>query len=214
MKALFATVSTAILMFGGMACATTAGSDFHSTPAHYKPVLPPVETVAHVDLENYIGKWYEIAMIPHYFERMCVTRTTAEYEILPDGFIKVLNSCEKADGQRQVAEGRAKVADPSNAKLKVTFVKIAGKYFFSILGIPVSGKYWIVELGPDYSYSIVADPTRDYAWILSRTPSLDMATLRHIDEVLRSQHYDTCRLLTTPQDGGLQVRKPLCQVIQ
>ncbi len=176
--------------------------------------LPELKTVAHVDLEQYIGKWYEIATIPRNFEKVCAGRATAEYNILPNGSVRVLNSCDKANGKRKVAEGRALVTDSnSNAKLKVSFLHFANRWFFSLLGLKVSGDYWIVELGPDYSYSIVGHPSRGYAWILSRTPALDTATLKHIDGVLRSQGYDTCKLMTTIQDGGLSERKRLCDVV-
>ena len=33
---------------------------------------PPLPTVASVDLSRYLGRWYEIALLPNRFERQCV----------------------------------------------------------------------------------------------------------------------------------------------
>ena len=44
----------------------------------------PVETVPHVDLSRYAGKWFEIARFPHRFQKDCVG-STAEYRLRADG---------------------------------------------------------------------------------------------------------------------------------
>jgi apolipoprotein D and lipocalin family protein len=71
--------------------------------------LPPLETVAHVDLARYVGTWYEIASFPQSFERGC-TATTAAYTLRPDGEIDVLNRCRQGsvDGKEKTALGRAR----------------------------------------------------------------------------------------------------------
>ena len=171
--------------------------------------LSPVKTVAHVDLERYIGKWHEVASIPQWFQKDCVANTTAEYSLAEDNFIRVYNSCEQENGERKIAEGRAKVVDnESNSKLKVTFVKIF-KWIFAF-----GGKYWILDLAPDYSYAVVGDPTREYAWILSRSPLLPYDKLVSAELALKAQGYDTCKVITSIQDGGFTENKPLCQVIE
>lgn len=173
--------------------------------AHAKQELP---VVPFVDLNQYLGKWYEIAAIPQSFQKKCVANTMAEYSMSQNqNLIKVVNSCEKADGTRDVAEGRAEVVDKtSNAKLRVTFVNFFGWIF------AFGGDYWIVDLAPDYSYAIVGHPDRTYAWILSRTPNMAISELKKLEAKLKSLGYDTCQLLTSVQAGGLQERKPLCQL--
>ena len=119
-----------------------------------------LEVVPHVELEKYLGKWYEIAHLPAKFEEGC-NETTATYTLSKDGSISVLNQSTK-NGKIKQAKGKAKVVDKnSNAKLKVTF-------FW-----PFYGDYWIIKLGNDYDYSVVGTPNRKYLWILSRTPHLD-----------------------------------------
>jgi len=168
--------------------------------------LPPVTTVSSVDLQEYIGTWYEIAAIPQFFERKCVGNTTAEYALTPKNQVSVVNSCETKSGKLSIAEGRAKIVDPTtNAKLKVTFVYFLGwRYLFG-------GDYWILALGDRYSYAVVGSPNRKYAWILSRTPELAPSLLAEATQALTLQSFDTCNLIFTPQKGGHQERTPLCK---
>lgn len=154
--------------------------------------LPPVQTVAHVDLSRYLGTWYEIANFPQSFQRGC-TATTATYTLRADGGIDVLNRCRKGsiDGEEKSALGRARVVDrATNAKLEVSFFR------------PFWGDYWIMDLSDDYSYAVVGHPGRDYLWILARTPTMAEATYQGIVERLRAQGYETSRLVRTLQVAG------------
>lgn len=143
----------------------------------------PLDTVSHVDVNRYMGKWYEIASFPAWFQQDC-TGTTATYSLNPDGTVNVFNRCFKKalDGSEDNAEGSAYVVDSkTNAKLKVSF-------FW-----PFYGDYWIIDLADDYSYAVVGHPNRKYLWILSRTPYLS------------KQIYDT--LLLKIQQKGFDISK-------
>jgi len=146
--------------------------------------FPELVTVKQVDLNKYVGLWYEIAKIPNSFQDQCAYGTTAEYKIDEDGDIIVTNSCYDDEGKIDVAEGLAKVVDKkTNAKLEVSF--------FSILGIrPFWGDYWIIGLDDNYQWAVVGTPNRKYGWVLSRTPSLPDSTMENIFEILKSQHYN------------------------
>ena len=154
--------------------------------------LPPLEAVQQVDLERYLGTWYEIASYPQRFQKGC-TGTTATYTLRDDGEIDVLNKCRKEslDGPEDVAEGRARVVDrESNAKLEVSFFG------------PFWGDYWIIDLGSDYEYAVVGHPSRDYLWILSRTPTLDDDTYDGILSRLEEMGYPLEPLEKTLQPAG------------
>ncbi len=168
---------------------------------------PPVQTVDYVDLDRYLGTWYEVASIPQSFQKKCVKNSQAVYSRVTDTRIKVVNSCRTKSGKTDVATGRAKVVDrDTNAKLRVTFVKLL--YWVFAFG----GNYWVIDLAPDYSYAVVGDPKREYAWILSRSRGISPESLATAVESLKANGYDTCKLLTTVQDGGFQQRKPVCEV--
>lgn len=169
---------------------------------------PPVSTVNFVNLQQYLGKWYEIAAIPQSFQKQCTGNTTAEYAIVEDGLISVVNSCDTASGQRSVANGRAKIVDTTtNAKLKVTFVNFLGWQFL------FGGDYWILAIGENYSYAVVGAPGRDYAWVLSRTPEMNKELIIEANQILVMQGFDTCQLISTIQTSGLLVKTPLCQLV-
>jgi len=151
---------------------------------------PPLDVVTRVDLQRYTGKWYEIASFPQYFQRGCVA-TTATYTLREDGRLDVLNQCrdESFDGKLRQASGIAWVVDPSesSAKLKVRF-------FW-----PFAGDYWIIELDPDYQYAVIGHPSREYLWILSRTPTMQADRYARVLERIESHGYTLDRLDLTPQ---------------
>jgi apolipoprotein D and lipocalin family protein len=151
---------------------------------------PPLQVVDEVDLARYLGRWYEIASFPQRFQEGCVA-TTAHYSLRDDGRIRVENACRDGsfDGDLRRAEGVAWVVDPaaSSAKLKVQF-------FW-----PFRGDYWIIELDPDYRHAVVGHPSRDYLWILARTPTMDAADYAALLARIEAHGYDLARLKATPQ---------------
>lgn len=159
----------------------------------------PMNNVSNFEVQRYLGQWHQVAAIPAWFQSDCTAHTTASYAPGKDGLIEVLNSCETANGSLKQAEARARfLAMSSDGKLEVTFVKVLGFWVWL-----AAGDYWIIGLGPDYQWSVVGHPSRDFAWILARSRSLDMQTLLEISHILEREAYDTCRLLlTTPERRG------------
>ena len=151
----------------------------------------PVRSVPSVDLRRYVGRWHEIARFPNSFQRKCARETTAEYELLPGGDIRVVNLCRGADGQVIRAEGRARLADRDGptSRLKVRFAP----GFLSFLPM-VWGDYWVLDLTDDYGAALVGTPSREYLWILARTPQLDEATYQRLLATATAQGFDVTRL--------------------
>ena len=90
-----------------------------------------LRTVDFVDLQRYMGRWYEIAALPNFFQRQCVRDTTADYRLRSDETVAVTNRCRKEDGTVDEAQGIARLVDPAtNSKLEVSFVSVFGKYLF------------------------------------------------------------------------------------
>ncbi len=150
---------------------------------------PELQVVPFVDLERYLGKWYEIARYPHSFEKGCFA-ATAFYEKLDEKNIKVTNKCQKGsfDGELIDAVGRATVADKAtNAKLQVQF-------FW-----PFKGNYWIIELDENYEYAVVSEPNRQYLWILSRSSKLSAQTINLLKDKIQKKGFDLSYLIMTPQ---------------
>jgi len=149
-----------------------------------------MNVVAEVDLERYTGKWYEIASFPQFFQRGCVA-STATYALRDDGRLDVLNQCrdESFDGKLRQAEGVAWIVDPSESKAKLKV-----RFFW-----PFAGDYWIIELDSDYEYAVIGHPSREYLWILSRTPTMPADRYARVLEQIESHGYALDRLNRTPQ---------------
>lgn len=148
---------------------------------------PPLDTVPHLDLKQYLGKWYEIVRNPLSFEKDCVG-VTAEYSQREDGDILVLNSCRKnqCQGKLKVAKGKAKIVDAkNNSKLKVSF-------FW-----PFYSPYWILEVDVNYKYAVVGTPNRKYFWILSRTPQLNSEIVQTLILKYSKMGFDLSKLIYT-----------------
>ncbi len=156
------------------------------------PKTKPLEAVGYVDLQRYLGKWYEIATIPQRFQKGCVG-VTAEYSLRKNGDIQVVNTCLEGtlDGKVRQARGKARVVDrTTNARLKVTF-------FW-----PFWGAYWVIELDDDYQWAVVGHPSRKYLWILSRSPQMDEALYARLLESIADKGYDLAGIVKTLQSGG------------
>lgn len=147
---------------------------------------PPLKTVERVEIEKYLGVWYEIARYEHFFEKGC-SDVSATYTLREDGKIDVLNSCTK-DGEITTAKGIAYATDESNSKLKVSFFR------------PFYGDYQILMLGENYEYAVIGEPSREYFWILSRSKKLDEKTTAFILNAMPSLGYDAKELIWTPQN--------------
>ena len=145
------------------------------------------DTVPHVDIQSYLGTWYEQAVIPYYFERGC-TKTKAVYSLNKDGTIRVDNSCVR-NGKVTENVGKAIPEDSTNAKLKVEFVQT----------LDVGGQYWIVRLGKDYSYSVVSSPNYRFLWILYRQPVMPEDQYRQIIADLEKDGFPVNKLERTQQ---------------
>ncbi len=146
-------------------------------------------TVSDLDLNRYLGTWYEIARYDNSFERGLVG-TTANYSLREDGKIKVVNQGyeDSLDGKFSEAIGKAKVPNPEDpAKLKVSFFW----FFYS--------DYFVMELDEDYQWAVVGSSSDKYLWILSRTPQMDENVYQDLLQRLSNRGYDTSKLLKIPQ---------------
>ena len=146
--------------------------------------------VKELDIQKYLGKWYEIARFDHSFERGLVG-VTAEYSMRDDGKIKVVNSGYKnsLDGKFSQAVGKAKIPDPINepAKLKVSFFL----FFY--------GDYYVMELDKEYQWVLIGSNSDAYLWILSRKPQIEKELYNELLDKLQKRGYDVSKLIKVEQ---------------
>lgn len=150
------------------------------------------KTVTPVDdfkLQNYLGKWYEIARLDHSFEEG-LSQVTAEYTLRDDGGVAVLNKGFLAEkNQWKEAEGKAYFVNrDSEGYLKVSFFG------------PFYGSYVVFALDKtDYQYAFVSGPNTDYLWLLARTPSVDQSIIDTFVSMAKERGFETDRLIFVEQ---------------
>lgn len=153
----------------------------------------PLQSVASLDVQRYLGRWYEIAKFPNRFQRQCVADTSAEYSERTDGRLQVLNQCRLQSGDMERAIGVARVIGaPDSAKLKVRFAPA----WLSVLPW-VWGDYWVVDIDEGYGLVAVSEPQREYLWILARTPQVDTARYTSLLGRLRAMGLEVDKLVPT-----------------
>jgi apolipoprotein D and lipocalin family protein len=177
-----ALATTLALLLAGVAVPVTALAQ----PA-------PLQSIAKLDLPRYMGQWYELARYPNRFQSQCSGAASANYSVLPNGNVQVVNRCPQADGKVDEAIGEARRVGPDgSARLQVRFAPA----WLSLLPM-VWGDYWVVELDADYQLAIVSEPKREYLWVLSRQPKLEPQAWTALNTRLQALGFEPARLLRT-----------------
>ncbi|MCQ2341153.1 MAG: lipocalin family protein [Paludibacteraceae bacterium] len=145
--------------------------------------------IASVDLDRYLGFWYEIARFDHSFERNR-DNCTAFYTLNTDGTIRVENKGWKGDNEK-VSIGKAKTTD-TPALLRVSFFG------------PFYSDYRILMLDADYTVALVGSKSDKYLWILSRTPMLDGIKTQAVLNEAQQRGYNTSKLIWVDQSKNMQ----------
>jgi apolipoprotein D and lipocalin family protein len=145
----------------------------------------PDHTVSNVDLNRFQGRWYEIAAIPHWFEKNCEC-TTSEYSNRGN-YLEVTNSCRK-EGKSHVRRAKAyPVPDSGNSQLKLQYLW------------PLQRDYWIISRDEDYQYAVIGHPTKKYLWLLAREPHIDNAMYESMVSIAQASGYEVDKLEKTNQ---------------
>ncbi|MGN0859471.1 MAG: lipocalin family protein [Stenotrophomonas sp.] len=168
-----------------------------ASPLGWASTGTPNRPVDAIDLPRYTGLWYEIAHLPMYFQRHCVSDTTALYTAQADGSIAVRNRCRDADGHFRQADGQARQGEAGSARLKVRFAP----GWLSWLPL-VWADYWVIALDPQYRWAMVGGPDADTLWILSRSHQLPPQTYHSLVEQARAMGYPVERLQQTVHTAG------------
>lgn len=141
-----------------------------------------IPAVSKFELSNYMGRWYECARLPNWFEKD-MTNVSAEYSLMDDGSVKVVNSGYK-NGKLKTITGKAKYAGKnSSGELKVSFFR------------PFYSPYRIIKLAPDYRYSVVCSGGRKYLWVLARSEKIAPEDWQEIMDFLHENNFETGKLI-------------------
>lgn len=152
-----------------------------------------LNTVDKIELDRYLGVWYEVARKPMYFQNQCDRDVSATYTLNENGNVTVDNRCYSKDGKLKQSIGEAFVQNaPFNSKLKVSFLPEAVRW------LPIGrGDYWILKIDDHYQTVLVGEPRRKYMWVLSRSAQVDQATVKEYLEYAKSLGYDLSDIIHT-----------------
>ena len=152
-------------------------------------------TVEKVELDKYLGVWYEVARKPMYFQNKCDRDVSATYTLNENGNIGVDNRCYSKDGKLNYSVGEAFIQNaPFNTKLKVSFLPE------SVRWLPVGrGDYWVLKIDDAYQTVLVGEPRRRYLWVLSRSAHPDQAVVKEYLDYAQSIGYDIGDVIYTKQ---------------
>lgn len=155
-----------------------------------------VHPVSGFKVERYLGTWYEIVRLDHSFERG-LSDVTANYRTRPDGGIGVLNrGYDTKKGEWREANGIAYfLGSPDIASLKVSFFR------------PFYGGYHVMALDPDYRWAMIAGPSHEYFWILSRTPQLPAEELERLLQTARDAGFNLTGLIRVTHQNSAHLGK-------
>ena len=149
----------------------------------------PIEPVAHVDLDRFMGDWYVIASIPTPFERGAYNAVES-YALEQDGRIGTVFRYRK-DG----FEGGLQTMTPTGFVREGTGNAVWGMQFVW----PIKAEYVIADLDPEYRWTLIGRSKRDYLWIMARTPTLPTAEYDALVAKAKALGYDTSKLRKVPQ---------------
>jgi apolipoprotein D and lipocalin family protein len=154
-----------------------------SIPENIKPV-------DNLQVERYLGRWYEIARLDHSFERGLIS-VTAEYSLLPDGGVRVLNrGYSTKENKWREAQGKAYFVNRSDQG----FLKVS---FFG----PFYGSYIVFELDQEnYSYALVCGPDKSYLWFLARSPKINEELKNRLIAKAATLGFETGKLIYVKHD--------------
>lgn len=153
----------------------------------------PLVAVDKVELDRYLGVWYEVARKPLYFQKKCDRDISATYTLNENGNVVVDNRCYSKDGTLNQSLGEAFVQNaPFNSKLKVSFLPEGIRW------LPVGrGDYWVLKIDEDYQTVLVGEPKRKYLWVLSRTKNPDEAVIQHYLDYAKTLGYSLNDIIRT-----------------
>ena len=172
-------------------------------PHQAKAGEQPLQPVAELDVNRYLGTWNQLAAIPQIFNLQCARNVRAEYGSIDETAISVRNTCRTWLGRTSAIEGFALVLDTdTNAQLRVEFPSVPFSF-------GEDANYVVTFIDEDYRWALVGDPQRGSGFVLARDTSFTREQWQEVKAVIESRGYDSWRFWTTPTSGGKRVSLPV-----
>ncbi len=148
-----------------------------------------VTPVPKLDLNRFVGTWFEIVRLPNKLEKHCVSDAMVLYALgdKPTQF-QVVNSCTIKNGSTDSRNATGKmIGKLGDGRVRVTYLW------------PFSAKYWVLATGPEYEWALVGSPNHKALWVLSKTAAMKPEVLDEIEAKAAAEGYNRSKLITVLQ---------------
>lgn len=171
----------ALLLLAALALASCA------TPLSDDEDWEPLRAVGHLDVDRYMGRWYVIANIPYFAEHGNLAPYVV-YSRRADGLIdKKYTAWERFDGPPFTKDGMIEITNPmTQSEGRITFLP------------PLWQDYAVLYVDPEYRYTIIGHPSRNYVWLFAREPHISDEMYEVMVAVTRANGFDVSRILRIP----------------
>jgi apolipoprotein D and lipocalin family protein len=153
---------------------------------------PNNRPVTAFELQRCLGTWHEIAHLPTHFQRRCIDQVTATCTARKDGRIRVRNACRNEVGSIDESVGLMRAVADHPGQLQLTYVPV----WLSWLPL-VWTDYWVIDLDPDYRWTVVGGPSRKHLWVLARGPTMNRSLFERIKTDAQARGYPVEGLIMT-----------------
>ena len=150
---------------------------------------PNMETVDYVDIDRFMGPWYVIANIPTFLEKNA-HNAVETYRLNDDGTIATTFTFRKGsfDGKLKEYNPKGFITDTeTNALWGMRFVW------------PIKADYRIIYLDEDYTQTVIGRQSRDFVWIMARTPTIPEEDYKKLLDFVATFGYDMSKVQRVPQ---------------
>lgn len=138
-----------------------------------------------IDLDRFMGRWYEILRTPNNHQRDCWAASQV-WSRRDDGRFSIRQVCHQGSrtGRVRTFDTAARVLNaPENTKFEASF-----------FGGLIRQRYWVIDRADDYSWMIASTADGQFPALLSRRPTLSAAETETLRNRMRALGLPTAQL--------------------
>lgn len=147
-----------------------------------------------VDLDQFLGHWYEIARKPVVTERSSFKNIRLEYTLQSENHLNLELRYQTKEGRIGQFHADIKIVNaPDNSKFLI-------KYLPSIFRYLRKGHHWIMQIDPKGQVVLIGNPNRKSLWLLARSPQLDSSIVEEYLNIAKTAGFKLNDLITVKHE--------------
>lgn len=182
-------------LLGGLSLLTAAGLAAQRLKLRRELKTSDLEVVPRLNLESFMGSWYEIAKFPRSKGDRKVG-AMVHYQMVDPLTLKENYIYQERDFDSKIIEASSTLhlVDPDNpARMQ--------KQRAGLFSNPLMMNYWVIEVGAAYEYAVIGSPDRQHLWILSRSQHFSPEKYEAVVHRLKQRGFAVENLVRVPHEG-------------